>query len=456
MHAGRATVLAVLASALLPACDSGSPPAPRPTSIVPAQGTVTGMDVEISGDHFVPRIRTDFAHSRNSVLDPAFTVTLRPQDPALSEVAFENVRLSESRSLLAHVPAGLERGQYDLRVVDPSGQEGLLVDAFRVLTSAENVAAFAVSNLPTQRAMVPFLVTITAQDVESHVVDGFNGSVTVTDRTGTVTPTTLGPFVSGKLRAEVTVTALSAADALTVVGPFGHGGVSNDFEVRPGFAVELAFTSAGQQLQAGQCSALTGLEARDRFGLSADLPAPVDVALSSVPAGRLSFFSDAACTAAVTAVTVSAGSPRADFHFLGTVAGPVEVRAAAATLPSVTLAATVAALAPTRLDFATPAQALALGACSSVLAVEARDSFGNPSGPAAATPVALTAAPPAGFAFFSDDACLNATAALVLDAATPRAQAWMRGNVAADVVVTATAAAPSALTAATQTENVSP
>jgi hypothetical protein len=441
----------------LAACDSAAPRGPAPVAVSPPQGADSSeTDVEIAGERFLAAVHTDFQRPANSTIDAAFQAVLRPKDSALPPVPLEAVRLSESGTLLARVPAGCARGLYDLAVVDPAGREGVLENAFRVLTSAENVAGFSLTEVATQRAKVPFGVTLTAEDTEGRIVDGFTGTVTVSDLTGTVSPTTLGPFVAGRFRAELTITQVTAGDTLTVTDAAARSATSNSFDVRAGFAVALAFTKAAQTLPAGACAALAQVEAQDRFGLPADLDGPLEVTLSSVPMGQLAFFSDAACTAPQGPLTFAALAPRAGFYFRGVLAGPVAARAVSAALPAASQTQAIEALAPVKLVFTTAALSVSNAACSSALEVEARDPYENPSGPAASTQVTLAADPPAGFGFYSDEGCLVPVAKVSLDAAHPRSSFRVKGTVAGEVTVTAAADPPSTLAPATQVHTVLP
>ncbi|MHB8879309.1 MAG: hypothetical protein ACYC8T_36910 [Myxococcaceae bacterium] len=442
------------ALALAVACQPAPEPDPRPLSITPAEtGDPQGVEVEISGEDFDAWVRTDFGSRRRSLLDASFSAALRPQDPAGAEVALEEVRLVSQGSLLARVPAGVEPGLYDLGVVDPGGRVGVLPGAFRVVTPAQNVARFSLSEIGEQRAHVPFTVVFRAEDAMGRPVDGFEGSVRVSDLTGTLSPTLLGPFVSGRLRVALTVKALDPADEVRAQDDLGHEGVSAPFEVRAGLPVELAIATGPQRLGAGSCSARTEVEARDRFGLPAELEAPVEVSLLSTPPGELTFFADG-CTTPATTLTLGPGAARAGFHFLGSHAGPVAVRALTDALPSASQAQTIDPLGPVALVIATPPRVAAPGACSAEVVVESRDSFGNPSGPPPIL-VTLGASPPDGFGFFADPGCAAPVSALPLDLVTPRASFHFKGTSPGEVTVTVTSS-PATLAPAVQPQTVEP
>ena len=316
-------------------------PGPVPLAIAPAQTTgLAALPVEVSGQGFEASVQTDFTGGGQSALLATFQVRLLPSGGGVA-TPLQQVVLTPRKTLTAVVPAGLARGSYDVEVVDPAGRSGVLPRAFRVVTSAENVASFKVDLVEPARAGVPFLVSLSALDAQGQVVDGFTDDVTVTDLTGTVTPTSAGPFALGRLQTRFTVTPVAAADTLTVTDALGRGGTSAPFAVAPGPPAALVFASAPVSAAAGTCSPPVSLELRDAQGHAAPAAAAVAVELQSAPAGSLAFFGDASCAGAASAVTVAPGASGATFRFLGAAAGPVAIRAVPAGLPSVEQAGTV-------------------------------------------------------------------------------------------------------------------
>lgn len=332
--------LTLLVAALASAC-SGAPAAsgPVPISMTPSQGIGVGeLPVLITGRGFDAATETDFGKGSAS-LDAGFAARLLPEaggDP----VSLLAVRLTERRQLEARVPDLIARGSYALEVTAPSGLKGRLEQAFRVVTSAENVHHFRVEPAETAHAGVPFLVALTAVDASGLVVDGFADSVAIADLTGTVSPAASGPFALGRLSVRLTVGALAAADRVTVVDPLGHTGTSSPFPVVAGPPVALAFASAPVTAAAGACSPPITLELRDGSGNAAQGGA-VDVQLQSSPAGSLTFYGDAGCSAQGSTVAISAGGTSTTFRLKGATPGPAEIRAVPAGLPSVTQGATI-------------------------------------------------------------------------------------------------------------------
>ena len=76
----------------------------------------------------------------------------------------------------------------------------------------------------------PFNVTVTARDGAGNRVPGFVGTATLTETTGTMTPSSIGPFSAGVWSGPVTIGAEGTNVTLTVTGN-SVTGVSNAFNV---------------------------------------------------------------------------------------------------------------------------------------------------------------------------------------------------------------------------------
>jgi hypothetical protein len=309
--------------------------------MIPSQGTgLAPLAVSIAGEHFDAATKTDFTEG-SGTLDAAFQARLVP-DAGGAALALAAVQLTADRRLLATVPAGIARGAYSLEVTDPAGRVGVLRQAFRVVSPPESVAAFRVDRLETAYAAVPFLVTLTAVDGAGAVVDGFAGSVQLTDLTGRLTPASAGPFAFGATQVRVTVPQLAAGDRITARDGLGHAGTSTAFDVIAGPPVAVAFTSLPAAVAVGACATAT-FELRDAHGFRASAPSALDVQLQSAPAGALAFHGGggAACNSPITSVTLPSGASAASFRLVASVAGTAGLRLSPSTLPSVTQGITV-------------------------------------------------------------------------------------------------------------------
>src|SRR5262245_47194338 len=110
-----------LASAVLlcTACAERLPSPPVVLGVSPSEGPADSETaVSISGEHFAPRVVTDFSGSGSLISDDY--VARVGLDELLSVV-----RVDDS-TLTAVVPGGLVPGQYDLTVTDPYGRETVL------------------------------------------------------------------------------------------------------------------------------------------------------------------------------------------------------------------------------------------------------------------------------------------------------------------------------------------
>lgn len=81
-----------------------------------------------------------------------------------------------------------------------------------------------------QKTNVPFTITITAKDFAGNILADYAGTATLTDSTGSITPTVTGAFTGGIWRGEVKI--LFANDSVTI-SALGNGlaGISNTFKV---------------------------------------------------------------------------------------------------------------------------------------------------------------------------------------------------------------------------------
>ena len=89
---------------------------------------------------------------------------------------------------------------------------------------------FEISTITEQSAGQPFSITITAKDSIGATVAGFTGTVTLSDSTATITPTTSPVFVGGVLTLDVTIANPDTGVVITVTDG-SVAGQSNSFDV---------------------------------------------------------------------------------------------------------------------------------------------------------------------------------------------------------------------------------
>lgn len=330
----RALRVAWLVALALACTRARAPGAPAPLAVSPARATADApVRVEIAGRDFDARVRADFNSTGAGEVDGEFEVRLEPAG-AGSAVTLGEVALTDRRTLLATVPAGLAPGRYRLVVVDPRGRSGALEHAYEVIASATAVARFDVALGERPRAGIAFPVVVTALDANGAVVEGFDGTVTLSDTAGALPPRRHGPFTRGRGHGKLKIPRLVESDALTVRDEAGHVGTSAPFAVAGGPPTALVFASAPAAVRAGRCSPAVELALRDGTGTATVAEVDVEVALQSAPPG-VEAFSNAGCTQPVSRVTVGAGDGGAAFHFRAPgAAGVVVLRAVPAALPS--------------------------------------------------------------------------------------------------------------------------
>lgn len=324
----------LLALAAAPACTAPRG-GPKPARVVPAQvDGVLAAAIEIQGSGFEALVTTDFGDG-SGALDAGFTASLAPSGGGAA-VPLAGVIFTDRQTLRATVPAGLPHALYDLVVADAAGRSGFLAGALRVATPAGALAAFRVATLSAQRAGGSFTVAISAVDTGGSVVDGFEGTVTLSDATGTLAPRPSSAFVAGELRMPVVVEALAAADVLQVVDAAGHGGASSPFTVGPGLPVAVTFSAT--PLSGGACLGPFTLEVLDRLGNAAPTEAELRAALETDPPGAAQLFLDAGCTLqAGGALVIASGASSGALWLRASEAGSLTLRARPDGLPSVLL-----------------------------------------------------------------------------------------------------------------------
>lgn len=428
----RRTLLLVLLAA---GCTK-PPAAPQLQGLTPSRGTSDRpTPVVIAASGLRPKLLTDFTNPAGSVLDQRFSARLG-REP------LTDVQLAADGSLTAVVPAGLPAGPWDLTVTTPEGAVLVLPRAFQVLATEDLallVEGFRFEPVAPQRLGVPFLVTVSAVDGAGATVEAFAGTATLGDETGTVVPKRLGPFSRGTWQGLVEVRAPHEADVLRVVDGANRG-ASNAFAVRAGPVHRLAFVTPARTVVAGECSAEVRVELHDDADVPTAPPSDLALALSDASPSAVGYFSDAACTTPLAAVTLAAGSTGRSFYFRTTRArDALELEARAAGVLGARQVHRVTPAASAQLAFLDPPPTLNADVCSPALTLEVQDRFGNPAPLAAATPVTVAPEASSGLGVFRADGCLTAASAVPFAAGATRGQLQLQGTVAGWWLVTASA-----------------
>ncbi|MCI0513506.1 hypothetical protein L0128_09865, partial [candidate division KSB1 bacterium] len=97
---------------------------------------------------------------------------------------------------------------------------------------AGTLSQFTLETISTQFAGEAFTITITARDANQNRIESFTGAVTLSDKTGTLTPTSSGNFINGQWIGNVTISQAVANNTITVQRSGGtERGVSNAFDI---------------------------------------------------------------------------------------------------------------------------------------------------------------------------------------------------------------------------------
>jgi uncharacterized repeat protein (TIGR01451 family) len=145
--------------------------------------------------------------------------------------------------------------------------EGARANSGPVTTTVASgpVHHFAFAPIADQVAGVDFTLAITAYDAHNNVAGHFNGTVTLSDPTGSLHPTTSDPFVNGVLAAQtISITTARVNQPIRAIsGTINNP--SNPFTVTHNLAVALSLSPRNGTFQAGQTPAYTAV-ATDAFG----------------------------------------------------------------------------------------------------------------------------------------------------------------------------------------------
>lgn len=176
-------------------------------------------------------------------------------------------------------------GSYIFTATSSSGKKG---DSGTVEIDVGPLHHFEFEPIAGQRAGQPFNVKVIAyaQDPQgnNHVKAAYSGAVKLTDSSGTVNPTGIGPFVNGQATVSLSVTKAMAGNILHVsdIATPTITGDSNAFDVSNGVLDHFALSqSIGNQI-AGTDFDIGRIEARDRWdNIVTDFGSPVVISDSA-------------------------------------------------------------------------------------------------------------------------------------------------------------------------------
>ncbi len=249
-------LLALLAGALLGACELASAPPPSILAVEPTE-VMTGEPVELRL-HIDALMPGTMDYGNRSVSGDPLSSVVRVW---VGERQVEVVGHEPGGLLVVRVPADLAEGTHDVRLVLSDGREALRAQGL-VVTSVfdsdlftqqpdapveradggtsptdaglvgerDGLSGFRIEPVEEQVREVPFVLELHAQGSGAR---SFQGSVTLSVDQGSIEPAVVGPFEDGLLRVKVKLDQPGAKRVITAVDKHGNAGRTNEFRVRP-------------------------------------------------------------------------------------------------------------------------------------------------------------------------------------------------------------------------------
>ncbi|MCL4706623.1 hypothetical protein KJ068_15745 [bacterium] len=206
----------------------------------------------------------------NQTAGQNFSLTIRAQDVGGNDVLFSGpVTLTDNTGTLTPTSvtftnqasvtistANITKAQSNV-VINASGSaKPAQSNSFNVTHAALErfeVISAAGGNIGSQVAGTNFAIKIIARDAFANLVTNFNSSVTLSNTTASITPTSSGNFTNGELASlTVNITKTSSADAISVSGGTPtRNGSSNNFAVNAGALADFSIANISTPQTAG-------------------------------------------------------------------------------------------------------------------------------------------------------------------------------------------------------------
>lgn len=200
----------------------------------------------------------------------------------------------------------------------------------------------------------------------------------------------------------------------------GAGGLSAGtlaLTVTAAAAAQIALAGGSATATAGTCSSVNTLTSLDALGNLSNVTTALTIALTG---GTATYYSDSACTSAITSATIKAATDSTTFYFKQNASGSLTITATAAALASASAKETVTVNpAAAKVLVMTVPSSVTAGACVA-FPIVTQDTFANVSPVTASTAITLAGSTD----FFSDSACTKSTTSLTLAAATSSTTAY--------------------------------
>lgn len=233
--------------------DVGLPDNGKIQFVFPAGFVVTGVDV---------------AQSKNSNMNGGFSgITIVGQSVLLTrDGSGNNVPGSTEVSIAIGVVVNHQTvGSYDIQI-STMANSGTLIDSGSTPNFSVTAGAldhFQVSAGANATAGSNFPITITAKDAYNNTVTSFASVATLTDKTGTMTPTVTGSFASGVWSGNLVFTKSYANNQVTVTYD-SKSGLSALFNVQPAALDHFTFDTISSPKTAGSAFSIH-ITAKDQY-----------------------------------------------------------------------------------------------------------------------------------------------------------------------------------------------
>jgi hypothetical protein len=231
----------------------------------------------------------------------------------------------------------------------------------------------------------------------------------------------------------------------------GVTAATQNVTINPGAPTVLVFSQPTLTVVAGVCTQFT-LLVQDTHGNASPVPSNQLVTYAAAPPATFIFSANADCSSPGTQFNINSGQSSRTLYLRGNVAGNVTVTASRTGFTSGTLAVTVNAAAPSKLDFQTSPHTVVVNACSPITTVRLLDTFNNVATASSATQINLSGSTGT-ISFYSDAACANLTTSTTVTAGQSSASFYFKDSAAETVTITA---ASTGLTSDTQQQTINP
>ena len=152
-----------------------------------------------------------------------------------------------------------------ITVTDTSGGTPVNAQSSPFTVSPGPLASFTISAISSpQTAGTAFSITITAYDGLGNVETNYVGPATLSDVSGSLSPTSAA-FIAGVYTGSVKIATANSNDAITVTGTLGIKTVSNTFNVVAGSIDHFVFNTISSPQTAGTAFSVT-ITAKDTSG----------------------------------------------------------------------------------------------------------------------------------------------------------------------------------------------